>query len=61
MLPCTICEKLTQWLCADCRIDKKERIAICENPTCRDKHEASGVCAREFVERIKVTRQLWDY
>lgn len=44
--PCSICKKLTEYLCADCVIDKKEYIPVCENPKCRDEHEKQGVCSR---------------
>jgi hypothetical protein len=42
--PCVSCGKLTEWACADCMIDTRISVHICENPECRDKHEKSGNC-----------------
>lgn len=44
--PCSICKTLTEYRCADCAIDKKEYIPVCENPKCRDLHEEK-FCSRK--------------
>jgi hypothetical protein len=40
--PCSICGKPTEYLCADCAIDKHESVRVCESPKCRDEHEAKN-------------------
>ena len=44
-LPCLGCGKPTEYRCADCAIDKREYIPVCENPECRNKHEKEN-CSR---------------
>lgn len=46
MKPCTICDKETEWCCADCRIDRKITVYVCESRECRDKHEQIN-CSKE--------------
>lgn len=37
--PCSVCGGVTEYCCADCRIDKKVNVYVCTKPECRDAHE----------------------
>lgn len=39
---CIICGTPTVYACSDCAIDGKPGVHVCENPTCRDRHEAAA-------------------
>ena len=42
---CVSCGVETDYCCADCMIDKKEKVYVCGRTQCRDKHETQG-CTR---------------
>lgn len=39
--PCSVCGLPAFYACADCLIDRDEKIAICDRSSCRDEHERS--------------------
>jgi hypothetical protein len=41
---CSSCGSLTGYCCADCMIERREKVFVCEKPECRDKHELLKIC-----------------
>ncbi len=53
LLPCSVCGVLTEWCCADCRIDTGKSVHVCSRPECRDKHEEMGNCTKPSLRGQK--------